>query len=399
MVKTKTLLTRGSAFALSAALAVAGLVPGLLGNAKALIINDRSITMSTSEAAATGVTYHVEFDLASNHTNIEGIVVEFCDETPIIMDTVCTAPAGFTIGGSPTVANFDIGGDTGLTWTYDDANSGRTLLISDSTGVGALAAELVTFDITGVTNPNLGNYSFYARIYTYTDSTYAVGYTLANPDVIGAHTDDGGVALSTANRLKILTKVQERLTFCLYADGTCDAEIETTGAARVTEIYLGDTNNVLDPGHSYVNNNSRFDIATNASGGAVVYMKGATLTNSVSDTITAMGSAVDNDSDIGTEEFGMCAWASAGAGTLTIEAPYDDTTTNCDSTTNGIDGDASAYFAFDDTSTASASGDLVASKTAGTTSTARMAYLANIAWATEAGIYTTYLTFIATGTY
>ena len=396
----RLLLRRGISFFAVLALAVAGLVPGLLGNAKALIVNDRSITMSTSEAAATGVTYHVEFDLASNHTNIEGIVLEFCDESPIVGSTTCTAPTGFSIGTSPTVANFDIGGDTDLSWTYNDlADNGRTLLISDATGVGALATELVTFDITGVTNPSLGNYSFYARIYTYTDSTYAVGYTLADPDVIGAHTDDGGIALSTANRLKILTKVQERLTFCLYADATCDAEIETTGAARVTEIYLGDTNNVLDPAHSYVNNNSRFDIATNASGGAVVYMKGATLTNSVSDTITAMGSAVDNDSDVGTEEFGMCAWASAGAGTLTIEAPYDDTTTNCDSTTNGIDGDASAYFAFDDTSTASASGDLVASKTAGTTSTARMAYLANIAWATESGIYTTYLTFIATGTY
>lgn len=399
MVKTKPLLTKSTALVLTAAMAVSSLVPVVLfGRADAGIPTNRKITLETSQAAATNVTYSVSFVTAQEGaaSNIGSMVIDFCDETPIIGDT-CTAPTDFDINE----ANLVLANQVGITDWQIDADTTTNTLVLTRTGGAASVNNGVTVSLDlgdgtdGVTNPSLGNYTFYARILTF--ATVDGGQDYAS-DTPGTYVDAGGIALSTANQLKITTKVQERLTFCLYADATCDAEVETTGAARTTEIYLGDTNHVLDPAHNYVNNSARFNIATNATGDAVVYMKGATLTNSASDTITAMGSAVDNDSTEGSEEFGMCAWQSSGSG-LTIQAPYNDTTNNCDSTTEGMDGDASAYFAFDDTATASASGDHLATKVAGTTSTARLAFLGNIAWETEAGIYTTTLTFIATGTY
>jgi hypothetical protein len=402
MVKTKSLFTRSVSIASVVALAAAALVPGLLiGSAQASLVQDRSILMDSSVASASTF-YTVQFELPTNYGtgvgNLEGIVVEFCDETPIIGDPTCTAPAGFSINTTPTYDNLHINATAGggaeiVDWVASDlADNGRTFILTNSTGIDTAANDIVKFDITSVTNPSTTNHSFYARIYTYDDSAAALAYLLADVDPAeGDHVDDGGIAMSTANQMTITSKVQERLTFCVYSNANC--------GAGGNSIVLGDAQGVLDPDAAYVNNQTKFDIATNALSGAQVVMKGDTL-ESAAYSITALGTpgAVSLHE---TEQFGMCLWQSAGSG-ITPVAPYDDSV-DCATAPQGINVvEPAPVFAFDTSAvngTMSQGGDVIATKVPGYSSTATLAFLGNIDYVTEAGIYTTTLTFIATGTY
>lgn len=117
--------------------------------------------------------------------------------------------------------------------------------------------------------------------------------------------------------------------------------------------------------------------STNATGGYIITMSGNTLTSSGtgSPTITAIGGS-NTAASIGTEQFGLRFDASGGSGAVT--APY-----------------AASGYAFDTSQPsqiASASGP-----SATTTYSAR--YIANISPLTEAGTYTTTLTYIATATF
>ena len=82
---------------------------------------DRTIRMSSSATgivtAGQGVTYLVAFEPATSYT-IKGIIVDFCGGlsstnpgTPIINDSDCDKPTGFTIGASPTVTTTSVDDD------------------------------------------------------------------------------------------------------------------------------------------------------------------------------------------------------------------------------------------------------------------------------------------------
>src|SRR6266568_4709467 len=82
-------------------LAIVVTVPVLRpGNAYAAQVQSRSIEMSSSAVGTTGTSYNVGFNVATTGT-VAGIVIEFCDNTPIIGDTTCTLPTGFTLTASP----------------------------------------------------------------------------------------------------------------------------------------------------------------------------------------------------------------------------------------------------------------------------------------------------------
>jgi hypothetical protein len=197
--------------------------------------------------------------------------------------------------------------------------------------------------------------------------------------------------------------VQERLVFCVYTTGVGDDCVggDETGNA----IILGDTNGVLDPGGAFVNKEAKFSVTTNATSNAVVNIKGTTLTSG-GNSITANTAATA--SVPGSEQFGLCVYQSAGTG-MTIDTLYDgdlagNTSTDCTGTTDTAGtgtpgGDNSAEFAFDTASTTGTYGDTIVTKPAGAYSTATFAFIGNISNTTEAGIYTTVLTFIATGSY
>jgi hypothetical protein len=366
----------------------------------------RSITLSTSAASATDVEYAVAFTTADGGTALQGIVLEFCSNSPIIGDS-CTAPAGFDINEAGLALSDTIAGGA---FSIDASTDANTLILTrtDATSIAASTALTLTLGgaggTDGVTNPSTTNATFYARILTYQDDDddgdgcsiaddNATCYASATPRTF---IDAGGVALSTAAQIVVTAKVAERLTFCVYTNANCGA-----GGTGVT---LGDTNGILDPSGPFVDKTTKFDISTNASGNAVVVLKGGTLTSGTP-TISAIGGTAAT-SNPGNEQYGICLWQSTGSG-LTIAAPYDNSGTpgNCDTQTTQTAGTGStggagtAEFALDTTATTSTSGDLIATKPAGNSSTATMPMIGNIAFATEAGIYTTTLTFVATGTY
>lgn len=444
-------LRRPSALLLAGLLFLTTLVP-LLSNHKAgayQLLGPRQIKMQTSAVSATNVSYRVKFRIASDASNLGGIVVTFCEgaDSPIINDTACTVPAGFDVSaatingqtdgtniqddedGAPLttadITTFDETGGSVQTEDLDDsgATTENTVTISNSTAVTAAnidANDYVAFTINDVVNPSAVG-TFYARIYTYTTEAAAQGYTLANPAVVGAPVDAGGIALSTAQQITITSKVQERLTFCVYAsDAVGYANNDCASKTSTGAIALGDTNGVLDPGGPFVDKAARYSITTNAASNAVVRAKGATLTSGAFtvDPIGAGTAETDGDDDGNIEQFGFCNYEFAGTG-LSIDADYDgDNGTNtCLDTfqTSGQDctgildptspscATANAAndvnFAFLTSELTSTYGSLIATKAPGAYSTGTLAFLGNIDNTTQAGIYTTTLTFIATGTY
>jgi hypothetical protein len=417
-------LKRSVTLTLAALLFLASLVP-LLTRQKAgayALLPTRSITMSTSQEAATSVTYHVRFDIATT-SNLGGLIVEFCSESPIIGDTTCTGPTGFDIG-TPTVSGQSDGvatdpvdgvtvGDCNLSTITTAADLGatnHTLELSNATPVSLTSGQTCFFDLTTATNPSTTNSTFYARIYTYATQAAASGYTLANPAAGGAIVDAGGIAMSTAQQITITSKVQERLTFCVYTtvlfttttDNNCSTKTGST-------ISLGDTNGVLDSAGAFVDKTAYYSVTTNASGAAAIRMKGDTLEltpacAAATCRIEAIGAA-EAASTPGTEQFGFCTYQIDGTG-MTIDADYDGTNgvNNCSNTSQtagtGVNGgDGSSFFAFNTTNTTTLYGDPIASKPAGAFSTGNLVFIGNIADTTEPGIYTTTLTFVATGTY
>jgi hypothetical protein len=168
----------------------------------------------------------------------------------------------------------------------------------------------------------------------------------------------------------------------------------------------------LSVSSAYVNNDANYQIATNAGSGVNVTMTGTTLcrttgsncqpgANYSADTIAAIGTTPAT-SAVGTSQFGMCA-DTQGSSVLTAASTYADSINNCNSGLSTGIYSGTSKFGFDDsttTGTNSASGSQVISSTAGVPSyTGSFAFLGNIASTTTAGIYTTSLNFVATGTF
>ncbi|CAN5635678.1 hypothetical protein BH23PAT1_BH23PAT1_4730 [soil metagenome] len=356
------------------------------------LLGARSIQMSTSAAGATGAEYTVDFDVATAAT-IEGVVVEFCANSPIVGDA-CDALAGFDLSGATVTV------DAGVTGFTKHVNTTATKLIISGTGVALAANDPVTFRLDGVNNPTATG-TFYARILTFTTEAGATGYTSTSPGTEPPLVDAGGIALSTAAQIDITAKVQERLVFCVYTGDIGGGEYANNDCAGKagSSVVLGDDKGVLSSEEEFVDKTARYSVATNAASNVIIRLKGKTLeTGALS--IDAIG-AVAASSSFGTEQFGFCTHQIAGAD-LTATTPYDDA--NCSSTTQTAGtatggGSGTAQFAFDSVNTDSLYGQSIATKAAGTYSTGELAFIGNISDTTEAGIYTTILTLIATGTY
>jgi hypothetical protein len=405
------------------------LLPGV---ASAGQVSSRSITISSSVPSATSVTYAVSFKPTSTAT-IGGIVVDFCSDSPLIGSTTCAYPSSFTMGSTPSVSGLaGFSTSTGSWVTTNSLQGGaassntQVLLYTNTTAqtpTGTSTA--ITFNITGVTNPSTTG-SFYARILTFDTSAHTTAqYTASGTTRASSFAnmlDYGGVALSTVTNINITSKVYETLSFCIYlAGGTACTTAPnltlgdpTTGALSSASVYADDgTGNNTQSGAAY-------QIATNDGSGVVVTMTGTTLCRP-GGTCTTGASAYTISSEYtynsntntevalvaGSEAFGMCADTTSGNGGLAASAPYNDTTNNCHNlasvTTNNVYSGASK-FGFYDVATSggtnSAGGSTVLTSTgAVSTYTGQFDFAATIAAATEAGIYTTSLNLVATGTF
>jgi hypothetical protein len=329
------------------------------------LLSSRHIRMSSSANGATNTAYEVEFTTVTAGQTVGSVVISFCSNSPIIGDT-CTAPTGFNTNFATLGLNNPTGNVTGL--SVDTTNSTANVLILTRTA-GAVANGANSFELgngtsNGLTNPTNSNVTFFARIATWTGTT-------GN----GAFTDAGGTALSTANVLNVTAKVQETLTFCVYTGINC--------AAGGSAVNLGDSNGVLSSTSTTYTQNASYDLASNALGGVAVKLKGDTL-KSGSFSIDPHGTTCTADtSSTATEQFGLRV-ATVGAG-QTADAKYGCLANNHD---------------FDVANTNTVYGQNVAT-TAGATdsSTSVLELAAKAAGTTEAGVYTTTLTLIATATY
>ena len=379
-------------------------------------VQQRSITMSDTSVSGgtitsgvgsgTNVTYRVTFKAATSYT-LRGIVLDFCDGTgtPIIADSACAAPTSFTVGANPTLdaTDYVVGAATttgiGTGWTATSINSGQTLVLTNSTGKAVTSGSAFTFAISGVTNPSTKG-TFYARLITYASSTVGIS-TYAHDDP-GTYQDFGGFALSTNDLVQVTAKVQETLTFCvsgLYFG----ASPPNCGATAAPAITLGHgTNNTLGP--DLIDQQPVFSIAsTNALNGLTIRMRsalscgGLSMDGGTTCGIPAIGRGAGSWSVMtaGTAAFGMyCHDGSGGTGSLLCDNNYIDRGGSADPNTFGMD---TSTVGDNVTSTY---GDRVASS-AGPVSNQLNQYdfAATAGNTTPAGIYSTNLAMIATGTF
>jgi hypothetical protein len=383
MKKTNILIRRAMSLSTALVLSLATLLPLLMTQSvSAAQLTSRFIKLSDSSNGHANTTYSVGFT-PTQTTAIKGIVIEFCSNSPIIGDS-CTAPSGFDI----VKASLPVANISNLTagFTVDTTNSTANRAILTNGSGSTVTTTAATIDLgngtNGVTNPTNSNTTFYARIVTYNTTGGAQAYTSATP---GTHLDDGGIALSTVAQLTVTSKIQETITFCVYTNSPANC-----AAASGTAVTLGDANGVLANFATSYQATAGFGIASNAQSGVSVRLKGDTLCRvpgscgSSANTVTAQGSSCTADSTTtSVEQFGLRV-SVLGSG-VTATAPY-----NC----------SAGNHAFDVTNTNTTYGQQIAS-TAGANDEVQnsIEFSAKSATTSEAGIYTSTLTFIATGTY
>lgn len=381
------------------------------GTASAAQMSSRSIQMSdsgksgtsitTGVGSGTNVTYRVSFTTAASASSM---VINFCQEDPIINDT-CTTPTGFV---GPTGISSVTGNIGGWTRTV----SGGEVKLDDTGGSNAATAGAQVFDLTGVTNPSSSG-TFFARMYTYSNNTFG---TYSSATSIGNYVDYGGIALAITNTITITARVQEQLTFCVTkADHStwttshdCSDPAVGTNLPAVT-LGHGSPTPVLDA--NTVDTSSIYtQMSTNATSGAVINMRNSNLTcgglsadNGTTCAIPAINSgsgAGASAMTAGTAGFGLFVSASTldvnGVGTITPSPAYHDSS----HTTVPTD----VWFGMDTTTSnnnvTSTFGSTIASCSAPVYRVDNVhTFAATSALTTPAGIYTANLSMIATGTF
>lgn len=422
-------LKRTTAFMQAIMLAAAIALPATLmnGSASGAQLVDRYIDMSanqTSEgsgrdsgdAFGQDVTYRVGFNVNQAHANIEGIVVEFCSNSPIIEDATCNTPAGFNVNEGSLVVTA-VTGITG-SWAIHANTDTNTLILTKGAGDNLAANDPVAFDLgtsaaaDGITNPTATG-TFYARIVTYLDETVADDYVAGTP---GASRDDGGIALSVNNELTITARVQEVLEFCIGTDTSstlADVTGDDCGDVAGTNLSLGvvDASSTQKTDDADILNDGVAMLRTNALSGAVVSYKAEQETSSGKlKQATLACSGVDlfdpcfnstgttgNTIVSGTEEFGMSLYdqneLSGGATTnaLVCDDEYDG-----GAGATGCPGSTPTHYAWQD----DGSFDTIAAST-GPVDDEKVSinFAATASPTTPTGLYTVTANFVATATF
>lgn len=320
-------------------------------------LTSRKVTLGTS-AANTATTWAFTFDVTET-TALNGITFQVCTTA----SGACSAPGSWTNAGS-AYSSLTYNGSSQSGWALD--NAAGFLRIKNNSSVATVANPVVaTFNT--VTNPNTTNATFFVRILTYSGDDYT------------SQVDNGVVAASTAQTISVTATVDESLTFCTGTSGITNSSCSgaTGSTAGLGTLSASSTNSTT----------SQIGVGTNAVSGYSVTVNGTTLTCSGcagSPTISALAS--QTASSIGTEQFGINLRDNA-----TPDVGTDpDGAGNAAPTANYNTVDQYRYV----------TADSIASDS-GTDSFRRfhVSYIANIDTATEAGAYSTVLTYICTATF
>ncbi len=241
-------------------------------HASAGLVTNRKLSLSSSAASATNVSYSFSFTTVGLY-NLGSVVFEFCSEDPL-PGQPCTLPTGMVISTATLGAQ---SGATGFSIVGSGANKlilGRVPALTNNT--------VVSYELQGITNPSMANHTFFGRIYTYTSNNGS-----------GFSVDDGGVTFATANQIAINTEVPPYINFCI---AQIIAGLDCSNAAG----YLVDVGELskLNPKIG----EAQMLLATNAAYGAGVTINGTTL-QSGNNTIPAMAAA--SSQTPGTSQFGI----------------------------------------------------------------------------------------------
>lgn len=310
---------------------------------KASTASNHEIKFVTPTGVTAGGTITLTF--SADFTGVSSIAFGDVD-----FATAATCGGSFsdvTLAGSPSGATWGVG------------SAGQVVTLTSGTGT--------------VTATNC------VRIKIGTNAT--VGTTGTNQISNGAIDDDDTVALATSTgdtgtiSVDIITDDQVVITATVDPSITFSISDNTIGYGSLSagddRFATGDTS-----GNSSATVAHTLAAGTNATSGYIMYVMGATLTSG-GNTITAP--AGPSATTVGSEQFGLNLSASGGSGT--VDSQY---------------GTSSQYGWGATVSTQ----DNVASATGATASTTYSAtYVGNIAAETEAGAYSTTLTYTATATY
>ncbi len=299
-------------------------------------------------------------------------------------------PTGVASGGNLTVtwsADFtmnafdfaDVDFATGSTNNCTSATfTEQTLVTSGASSVqwnAALSSQTLTITSGGASATVTADRCVRIRI-----GTNAVSGSTGDTQITNGATDDddtvtiaGGfgdtgvasVDIITDDQVVVTATVQPTLTFAIS-----DSTIEFGNLSASDDTFADDS-----AGNATEVEAHTLAAGTNAAGGYTVTMNGSTLTDGLK-TISAIGSS-NTATSVGSEQFGVRFTASGGSGA--VSAPY-----------------AAAGFAFD---TAAFPDEIAASTVPSATTTYSARYIANIASNTEAGSYSSTLTYIATGNF
>jgi hypothetical protein len=197
------------------------------GTADAATLTSRSVTISTSQPSATGVSY--DFDFTFPTTSVaQSLALTFCT-TPL---GTCTLPTGMNVDFNTTsisaqtweeATNFAeySGADAGACTDHDSAGASTQYCATRTDADTEDTATAKSITIAGIVNPSIpsgNNTSVYIRVAIYTDTAFATA----------AH--DGTVAASIVNQLTVTGRVQERLVFCTFALDDADGSNTTVGS-------------------------------------------------------------------------------------------------------------------------------------------------------------------------
>lgn len=429
MTIAKSLVGRGGSLLAALAFTVATVAPVLISSSALAAGNfsPRKITLSSSAAGTVSTDangnavapgsggngakarHTFNFTIATA-ANVNSMVIQYCDNP--IFTTACVTPAGLTAAGIttlPTVTGFTTA--TGSNPAIDTATvantgtffgttpgtcSGTTpyrqncVLLKRSTASSTAESTSAAITIVAgsgsggvndwVTNPSAVG-TFYARITTFSDLTYAT--------VV----DQGAVAASVTDGIDITAKVQEKLNFSV-AGATVAPTTSCTPLSGTTALTLG-SGGVLDTATAY-DVHSYWRLSTNAANGTTVLYSGDTLkTAGGANTISAANSAGALSAP-GTSQFGLGMDSSDTLGgngyllnNMTATSPYNAASGN-------INAPIAASIAFN---TASMTAPVqVASASSGTTvscDTGSIRYVANVSPVTKPGVYKTTINYIA----
>lgn len=356
-------------WAIAVAMLLAFIVPAIV-SAEQLV--ERSIGLSSSSKAATGVVYNVAFTADGG---AGAFVVEFCSNTPVIGQS-CTAPAGFS---SAAAASTTVG--------FTDVEKTANKIVV--TGTIAADAEIAVA-VTGITNPTAAG-PIYARIITYNNDTNADAYTSTN---LGTGVvDQGSVAISITDTVGVSGAVLESLTFCVSGDEIEDECLNVEPPVLALGETTGDLVSLVP---TEISDGSLYArISTNAVTGAVVRLKSSAvgcggLMRAGAPTACDIEPALNTGITAGQAKFGVTA-TEIGGGTGTFQAVdgsnYNDTTYALNYVGNNATGVTSTYGdPFLDTDGAPASSKNI-----------QMTFGASVSNSTPAGQYSADLSLIATG--